>query len=107
MAPISLNQLMMVVEKQDMRIAALQGEIEKLKAWSDLNDHYLQEMIEANAASTDRLREVINEMHDADIINHKIRLLEEEEQKPVAQLLKEFVEQNATNEEKEQLYNPQ
>ena len=107
MAPISLNQLMMIVEKQDMRIANLQSELEKLKAWSDLNDHYLQEMIEANASATDRLRTVINDMHDADIINDKIQELEEEDQMPVAQLLKNFVKKNATEEEKAELNNPQ
>jgi len=107
MAPISLNQLMMIVEKQDMRIANLQSELEKLKAWSDLNDHYLQEMIEANASATDRLRTVINDMHDADIINDKIQELEEEDQMPVAQLLRNFVEKNATEEEKAELNNPQ
>ena len=43
----------MIVEKQDARYAQLQGELEKLKAWSDLNDHYLQEQIDANGAALD------------------------------------------------------
>ena len=77
--PISLDQLYQIIEKQDQRIAYLQGEIDKLKNWSDLNDHYLQEMIDSNATSIDRLRTVINDLHDSDIINEKIEELEEED----------------------------
>ena len=103
MAPISLDQLFMIVEKQDKRIATLQGEIDNLKAWSDLNDHYLEEMIEANGAAVDRLTTVINEMHEADIINERIEELKAEDEMPVAQLLLEFIEENATDEQKEEL----
>ncbi len=101
--PISLDQLYMIVEKQDARYAQLQGEIEKLKAWSDLNDHYLQEQIDANGAAVDRLQTVINEMHDADIINERIEELKAEDEMPVAQLLLEFIEENASDEQKEEL----
>jgi hypothetical protein len=94
MAPISYDQLLMIVEKQDQRIAMLQGELEKLKAWSDLNDHYLTDMIEANGAAIDRLCTVINDLHDANIINDKLQELEEEEKLPVAQLLRNFIEEN-------------
>ena len=104
--PISLDQLYMVIEKQDQRIAALQGELTKLKSWSDLNDQYLQEMIDSNASSIDRLRTVINEMHEANIINDRLQELEEEEQMPVAQLLREFIEENASEEQKEELHHP-
>ena len=103
MTRISLDQLFMIVEKQDKRIAALQGEIEKLKAWSDLNDHYLEEMIEANAAAVDRLQTVINEMHEADIINERIEELKAEDEMPVAQLLLEFIEENTSVEEQKEL----
>ena len=106
MAPISLDQLYQVIEKQDQRIATLQNEITKLKNWSDLNDQYLQEMIDSNSSSIDRLRTVINEMHESDIINERIQELEEEEQMPVAQLLLEFIEENATEEQKEEMKNP-
>jgi hypothetical protein len=106
MAPISLDQLFMIVEKQDQRIAHLHGEIEKLKAWSDLNDHYLQDMIENNSSALDRLRTVINDMHEADTINERIEALEVEDSMPVAQLLLAFVEENATEEQKEELRNP-
>lgn len=106
MAPISLDQLYQIIEKQDSRIAALQAEITKLKSWSDLGDQYLQEMIDSNTSSIDRLRTVINEMHDSDIINERIQELEEEEQMPVAQLLLEFIEENATEEQKEEMKNP-
>ena len=106
MSPISLDQRYMIVEKQDARYAQLQGELEKLKSWSDLNDHYLQEQIDANSAAMDRLRTVINEMHEADVINDRIQELEEEEQMPVAQLLLEFIEENATDEQKEEMKNP-
>lgn len=101
--PISLDQLYMIVEKQDARYAQLQGEIEKLKAWSDLNDHYLQEQIDANGAAVDRLQTVINEMHEADIINERIEELKAEDEMPVAQLLLEFIEENASDEQKEEL----
>lgn len=106
MAPISLDQLMMIVEKQDERLAYLQGEIEKVKIWSDLNDHYLTEMIEANNSAIDRLRTVINDLHEANTINDRIQELEEEDQMPVAQLLRNFIEEKATEEEKEELYHP-
>lgn len=103
MAPISLDQLMILVERQDARIASLQGEIEKLKSWSDLNDHYLQEMIDSTSGAVDRLRTVINDMHEADVINRHLEKLEEEDQMPVAQLLKNFIEENATPEEQAEL----
>lgn len=106
MAPISLDQLYQIVEKQDQRIAALANEISKLKNWSDLSDQYLQDMIDSNTGAIDRLRTVINEMHEADIINERIQELEEEEQTPVAQLLLEFIEENASDEQKEEMHNP-
>lgn len=104
MAPISLDQLYQIVEKQDARYAQLQSEVEKLKAWSDLNDHYLQEQIDANCASVDRLITVINEMHDADVINERIEELKAEDEMPVAQLLLEFIEEKASDEQKEELH---
>ena len=103
MAPISLDQLYQIIEKQDQRIAALANEISKLKNWSDLSDQYLQDMIDSNTGAIDRLRTVINEMHEADVINERIQELEEEEQTPVAQLLLEFIEKNASDEQKEEL----
>lgn len=106
MAPISLDQLYQVIEKQDVRIAQLQSEIEKLKAWSDLSDHYLQDMIDNNSSSIDRLRTVINEMHEANEINDRIEQLEEEDSLPVAQLLLTFIENNATEEQKEEMRHP-
>ena len=106
MAPISLDQLYQIIEKQDQRIAMLQNEITKLKSWSDLNDQYLQEMIDSNSSSIDRLRTVINEMHESDVINERIQELEEGEQMPVAQLLLEFIEENATEEQKDEIKNP-
>lgn len=106
MAPISLDQLYMIVEKQDARYAQLQAEIEKLKSWSDLNDHYLQEQVDAVGTSLDRLQTVINELHDANEINERIEELKAEDEMPVAQLLMSFIEKNATEEEKEELRNP-
>ena len=103
MAPISLDQLYMIVEKQDARYAQLQAELEKLKAWSDLNDHYLQEQIDANGQAVDRLMTVMNELHDHDIIVDRVEELKEEDSMPVAQLLREFIEENATEEEKTEL----
>ena len=101
--PISLDQLFQIVEKQDARYAQLQGEMEKLKSWSDLNDHYLQEQIDAVGSSVDRLQTVINEMHDADIINERIEELKAEDQMPVAQLLRNFIEENASEDQKKEL----
>ena len=106
MAPISLDQLYQIIEKQDQRIAGLQSELTKLKNWSDLNDQYLQDMIDSNTGAIDRLRTVINEMHESDVINERIQELEAEEQMPVAQLLLEFIEENATDEQKEEMRNP-
>ena len=107
MAPISLDQLYQIIEKQDQRIASLQSELTKLKNWSDLNDQYLQDMIDSNTGAIDRLRTVINEMHESDVINERIQELEAEEQMPVAQLLLEFIEENATDEQKEEMHNPE
>ena len=104
MAPISLDQLFIIIEKQDKRISALQSELERLKAWSDLNDHYLEEMIEANGAAVDRLQTVINEMQEADVINERIEELKAEDEMPVAQLLLEFIEENASDEQKAELH---
>ena len=106
MAPISLDQLYQIIEKQDQRIANLQSAVTKLKNWSDLNDQYLQDMIDSNTGAIDRLRTVINEMHESDVINERIQELEAEEQMPVAQLLLEFIEENATDEQKEEMRNP-
>ena len=107
MAPISLDQLYKIVERQDARYASLQAEVEKLKAWSDLNDHYLQEQIDANSAAVDRLMIVMNELHDHDIIVERVEELKAEDEMPVAQLLLEFIEKNATDEQKEEMRNPQ
>lgn len=91
---IDMNQLTMLIEKQDFRIAHLQSEVEKLKAWSDLNDHYLREMIDANTAVVDRILTVINDLHNNDEILSKLHDLEKEDKMPVAQLLKNFLEKN-------------
>jgi uncharacterized small protein (DUF1192 family) len=96
---------MIIIEKQDERFAHLQSEIEKLRSWCDLNNHYLQEMVDSNCSAIDRLRTVINEMHDGNEINDRIQELEAEEQMPVAQLLRNFIEDNATEEEKTELNN--
>ena len=102
MAPISLDQLFLILEKQDQRISMLQNEVEKLKLWSDLNDHYLEERIEATGQSVDRLMLAVNELHDADIVE-RVKELEVEDQTPVAQLLLDFIDKNATDEQKEEL----
>ena len=100
MLPLTFDQLLMVIEKQDFRIGMLQEEVNKLKAWSDLNDHYLRELIESNAIATERLYTAISEIREAETINDRIKQLEEEDQLPVAQLLKNFVEANTTEEER-------
>jgi hypothetical protein len=64
-------------------------------------------MIDSNSLALDRLRTVINEMHEADVINERIEELEVEESLPVAQLLLTFIEENATEEQKEEMKNPQ
>ena len=45
-------------------------------------------------------------MYDADTINERIEELKEEEEKPVDQLLMEFIEKNATEQQKEEMRNP-
>jgi hypothetical protein len=85
----------------------LQAEVEKLKSWSDLNDHYLQEQIDANGVAIDRLMTVMNELHDHDIIVERIEELKAEDEMPIAQLLLEFIEENATDEQKEEMRHPQ
>lgn len=104
--PISLDQLYQIVERQDARYAQLQSEVEKLKAWSDLGDHYLQEQIDSVGQAVDRLQTVINEMHKANEINDRIEELKAEDEMPVAQLLMTFIEQNATEQQKEEMRNP-
>lgn len=105
--PISLDQLYQIVERQDARYAQLQAEVEKLKGWSDLNDHYLQEQIDSVGQTVDRLIIAIDETSHAAAINERIEELKAEDEMPVAQLLMSFIEQNATEEEKEEMRNPQ
>ena len=100
---ISLDQLYIIIERQDQRLASLQTEIEKLKNWSDLNDYYLQEMIDSNSSTLDRLLTAIGEMHGTEQLNERLQELEEEDSAPVAQLVKDFIEKNATEEEKREL----
>ena len=105
--PISLDQLYQIVEKQDLRYAQLQGEMEKLKGWSDLSDHYLQEQIDSVSQTVDRLITAIGELHEAETVVDRIEELKAEDEMPVAQLLMQFIEQNATDEQKEEMRNPQ
>ena len=105
--PISLDQLYQIVEKQDLRYAALQSEVEKLKDWSDLGDHYLQEQIEALTQTLDRLLTAINENPSNQVLNDRIEELKAEDEMPIAQLLMSFIEKNATEEQKEEMRHPQ
>lgn len=105
--PISLDQLYQIVEKQDLRYAELSGQVETLKSWSDLGDHYLQEQIDAVSQTLDRLITAIGELHNSDAINERIEELKAEDEMPVAQLLMTFIEQNATEEQKEEMRHPQ
>ena len=73
-----MNQLVQIIEKQDLRISHLQSEIDKLKAWSDLNDHYLEEMVESQGSALDRLYTVIQEIHDGNVIEERLEELEKE-----------------------------
>ena len=93
-----MNQLVQIIEKQDLRISHLQSEIDKLKAWSDLNDHYLEEMVESQGSALDRLYTVIQEIHDGNVIEERLEELEKEDAMPIAQLVKEFAEKNLTPE---------
>jgi hypothetical protein len=67
----------------------------------------LQEQIDANSAAVDRLMIVMNELHDHDIIVERMEELKAEDEMPIAQLLLEFIEENATDEQKEEMRNPQ
>jgi NADH:ubiquinone oxidoreductase subunit D len=57
-------------------------------------------MIEAHGSALDRLLIAVNEMHDSDKVIERVQELEEEGQMPVAQLLRNCIEENATDEEK-------
>lgn len=46
MAPFTINDAYESFEYQQKQIDKLRADYEKLKYWSDLNDHYIRELID-------------------------------------------------------------
>ena len=59
-------------------------------------------MIDSTGNAVDRLLTAVNELHDADIVK-RVHELEQEDQKPVAQLLMDFIGDHASEEQKDKL----
>lgn len=49
------EELLEIIEEQNKRIAKLEFDLDNLRKWSDLNDFWLREMIDALAESVDKV----------------------------------------------------
>ena len=54
------QELYEIIQTQQEEIADLRNKYNKLKEWSDLNDYWLREMIDALTDSVDKLYELKN-----------------------------------------------
>lgn len=63
MAPFTIDDAYDVVEYQQRQIDKLRQDHEKLRAWSDLNDRYIRELIDALTESVDRLLMCVDTSH--------------------------------------------
>lgn len=54
------QELYEIIQAQQEEIADLRNKHNKLKEWSDLNDYWLREMIDALTDSVDKLYELKN-----------------------------------------------
>ena len=52
---MTTNELYEIIAKQQIEIDILKKDYENLKEWSDLNDYWLREMIDALTESVDKL----------------------------------------------------
>ena len=62
--PKSLESVCRMVESLDARVGKLQKPVEILKSWSELNDLYLREMLDALDESLTVLYDKVGELHD-------------------------------------------
>lgn len=62
--PKSLESVCRMVENLDARVGKLQKQVEILKSWSELNDLYLREMLDALDESLTVLYDKVGELHD-------------------------------------------
>ena len=60
MAPFSVNDIYEATEYQQKEIDKLRADLDKLKAWIDLNDHYIRELIDALGETVDRILRVVD-----------------------------------------------
>lgn len=58
---MAIEQLQEIVAFQQSEIEKLSKELKILKEWSDLNDYYLREMIDALTDTVDNLNEKIKQ----------------------------------------------
>ena len=56
---MTMEQLQEIIAIQQAEIEKLQQDLRILKEWSDLNDYYLREMIDALTDTVDNLNEKI------------------------------------------------
>lgn len=52
---MTIEELYEIIKEQQIKIAALEKELLLLRQWSDNNDYWLREMIDALTESVDRL----------------------------------------------------
>lgn len=60
MAPFTVNDIFEATEYQQKEIDKLRNEYEKLKAWTDLNDHYIRELIDTLGETVDKILRVVD-----------------------------------------------
>lgn len=60
MAPFTINDAYESFEYQQKQIDKLRADYEKLKCWSDLNDHYIRELIDTLAESVDKILQCVD-----------------------------------------------
>lgn len=63
---MTTNELYEIIAKQQIEIDILKKDYENLKEWSDLNDYWLREMIDALTESVDKLMGIEDNYNEDD-----------------------------------------
>jgi hypothetical protein len=57
--PFTTKELFEAFEYQQKQIDKLRADYEKLKAWSDLNDQYMRELVDTLSENVDKILQVV------------------------------------------------
>ena len=57
--PFTIKELFEAFEYQQKQIDKLRQDYEKLKAWSDLNDQYMRELVDTLSENMDKILQVV------------------------------------------------